>query len=158
MILIIRFFYPSLHSNLRNPPIKAFIFSLLVFFGSLSIRLPEERERRSRPKEENFFMLNLVVEKGVSKDRDWSRSSITRPRTGAPTRFVQRSRLDFGLGTSPYFSRHVFSFYFSFYFSFIFVALSSSLRASLTLAVHLSIAIAIYFLIFPSYYIYFHLY
>ena len=27
-------------------------------------------------------MLNLVVEKGTSKDRDWSGLSITRPRTG----------------------------------------------------------------------------
>ena len=47
-------------------------------------------------------MLNLVVEKGACKDRDWSGSSITRPRTGTLTWFVQRSRLDFGLGTSPY--------------------------------------------------------
>ena len=47
-------------------------------------------------------MLNLVVEKGASKDRYRSGSSITRPRTGTPTGFVQRSRLDFGLGTSPY--------------------------------------------------------
>ena len=56
----------------------------------------------SRPKEEHFLILNLVVEKGASKDRDQSGSSITRPRTGTPTRFVQRSRLDFGLRTSPY--------------------------------------------------------
>ena len=47
-------------------------------------------------------MLNLVVEKGGSKDRDWSGSSNTRPRIGTPTGFVQRSRLNFGLGTSPY--------------------------------------------------------
>ena len=47
-------------------------------------------------------MSNLVVEKGASKDRDWSGSSITRPRTGTPKGFVQRSRLDFVLGTSPY--------------------------------------------------------
>ena len=47
-------------------------------------------------------MLNLVVEKGASKDRDRSGSSITRPMKGPPTRFVQRSRLDFGLGTFPY--------------------------------------------------------
>ena len=40
-------------------------------------------------------MLNLVVEKGVSKDRDRSESSITWPRTGTPTGFVQRPRLDF---------------------------------------------------------------
>ena len=56
----------------------------------------------SRPKEEHFFMLNLVVEKGASKDRDRSESNIIRPRTGTPTRFVQRSRLDFGIGISPY--------------------------------------------------------
>ena len=42
-------------------------------------------------------MLNLVVEMEGSKDRDRSGSSITRPRMGTPTGFVQRSRLDFGL-------------------------------------------------------------
>ena len=66
-------------------------------------------------------MLNLVVEKGVSKDRDLSGSSITRPKTGTPMGFVQRSRLDFALITSPnivdiYFI--LFYFYFYFYFSF----------------------------------------
>ena len=48
------------------------------------------------------MMLNLVVEKGASKDRDWSGSFITWPRTSTPTGFVQRSKLDFGLKTSPY--------------------------------------------------------
>ena len=52
--------------------------------------------------EEYYLMLNLIVEKRASKDCDQSRSSITRPRTGRPTGFVQRSRLDFGLGISPY--------------------------------------------------------
>ena len=52
-----------------------------------------ERERRSRPKEEHCLMLNLVVAKGASKDRDRSGSSITRPRTGTPTGFVRRSGL-----------------------------------------------------------------
>ena len=47
-------------------------------------------------------MLSLVVEKGARKDRDLSGSSITRPRTGTPTGFVQISKLDFCLGTSPY--------------------------------------------------------
>ena len=42
-------------------------------------------------------MLNLVVEKGGSKDHDRSGSSITRPRMGTRMGFVQRSRLDFGL-------------------------------------------------------------
>ena len=46
-------------------------------------------------------MLNLVVEKGATKDRDRSGSRITPPRTSIPMKFVQRSRLDFGLGTSP---------------------------------------------------------
>ena len=102
-------------------------------------------------------MLNLVVEKGACKDRDWSGSSITQPRTGTPIGFVQRSRLDFGLGTSPY-TVDIFFLFFS--FSFILVALTSSPRASLTftLAVHLSIATDIYFFIFLSYYLYFHLY
>ena len=45
--------------------------------------------------EKDFFLLNLVVEKGASKDHDRSRSSITWPRTGTPTGFVQRSILDF---------------------------------------------------------------
>ena len=46
-------------------------------------------------------MLNLVVEKRVNKDCDQSGSSITRPRTGTPMGFVQRSKLDFFFGTSP---------------------------------------------------------
>ena len=47
-------------------------------------------------------MLNLVLEKRARKDHDRSGSSIIQPRTRTPTGFVQRSRLDFGLGTSPY--------------------------------------------------------
>ena len=47
-------------------------------------------------------MLNLVVEKGANKDRDRSGSSITWPRMGTPTGFMQISRLHFVLGTSPY--------------------------------------------------------
>ena len=57
---------------------------------------------RSRPKEEHCSMFKLVVEKGARKNRDQCRSSITRPRMGTPTGYVQRSRLDFGLRTSPY--------------------------------------------------------
>ena len=57
-------------------------------------------------------MLNLVVEKGASKDRDRSGSSITQLRTGTPTGFVQRSRLDFSLGTSPYIVETCFNFNF----------------------------------------------
>ena len=41
-------------------------------------------------------MLNLVVEKGASKDRDHSRLNITWPKTDTQMGFVQRSRLDFG--------------------------------------------------------------
>ena len=89
MILIIELFYPSLHSNPKNPPIKAFIFSLLAFFGSpLESSYQKERERRSRPREEHCLMLNLVVEKGARKDHDQSGSSITRPKTSTPTGFV----------------------------------------------------------------------
>ena len=47
-------------------------------------------------------MFNLVAEKRASKDRDRSGSSITQPRTGTQMGFVQRSRLDFGLGLSLY--------------------------------------------------------
>ena len=61
-------------------------------------------------------MLNLVVEKGASKDRDRSGLNITWPRTGTPTGFVQRSRLDFGLGTSPYAVDMCFLFLFLFHF------------------------------------------
>ena len=103
--------------------------------------------------EDHFLMLNLLVEKGASKDRDRSGSSITRPMTGTPTGFVQRSRLDFGLGASPYtVDIYFILFYFYFSFSFIVIALTSSPRASLTLtlAMHLFIATIIYFLIFPS--------
>ena len=115
---MIGLFYPSLHSNPRNPPIKAFIFSLLTFFGSLLLlRYEKERERSSRPKEEHFFMLNLVVEKRASKDHDQSRSSITWPRTSTPTRFMQRSILDFDLETSPYIVDMCFIFIFIFYCS-----------------------------------------
>ena len=100
---MIGLFYPSLHSNPRNPPIKVFICSLITFFGSLlASGYQKERERRSRPKEEHCLMLNLVVEKGAGKDHDQSKLSITRPRTSTPIGFVQRSRLDFGLRTSLY--------------------------------------------------------
>ena len=104
-------------------------------------------------------MLNLVVEKRASKDCEQSRSSITRPRTGTPIGFVQISRLDFGLRTSPYIV-DIYFLLFSFSFSFIVVDLTSSQRASLTLTLvmHSSIATAIYFITFPSYYLYFHLY
>ena len=57
-------------------------------------------------------MLNLVVEKRASKDHDQSRSSITRPKTGTPMVFVQISKLDFGLGTSPYIVEMCFLFLF----------------------------------------------
>ena len=98
MILMIRLFYPYLHSNTWNPPIKALISSLLAFFGSpLASGYRKKRERRSRPKEEHLLMLNLVVEKGSSKDYDQRGSSFTEPRTSTPTRFVEISRLDFGL-------------------------------------------------------------
>ena len=60
-------------------------------------------------------MHNLVVEKGASKDRDRSKLSITRPRTGTPMGFVQRSILDFGLRTSPY----TIDIYFLFLFIFL---------------------------------------
>ena len=60
-------------------------------------------------------MLNLVVEKGASKDRDQSGLNITRHKTGTPIGFVQRYRLDFGLGTSPYIVG-IFSFVFFFFF------------------------------------------
>ena len=49
------------------------------------------------PKEEHFLMIYLVVEKGASKDRDRNKSSNTRPRTGTPMGFVQRSKSHFGL-------------------------------------------------------------
>ena len=62
-------------------------------------------------------MLNLVVEKGASKDHDRSGLSITQPRTGTPRGFVERSRLDFGVGISPY----TVGMYFIFIFLFLFL-------------------------------------
>ena len=59
-------------------------------------------------------MLNLVVEKGASKDHNRSGSSITWLRTGTLTGFVQRSRLYFGLGKSPYTIDMCFIFIFIF--------------------------------------------
>ena len=54
-----------------------------MFFGSLlALGYQKERERRLWPKEEPFFMLNLVIEKGASKDCDRSRSNITWPSDG----------------------------------------------------------------------------
>ena len=61
-------------------------------------------------------MSNLVVEKGASKDRAWSGSIITRPRTGTPMGFLQRSRFDFGLETSEYTVDMCFLFIFIFIF------------------------------------------
>ena len=141
MILIIGLFYPSLHSNLMNPPIKAFLFSLLAFFWSLLkvSGYPKERERRSRPKEEHILMLNLVVEKGASKDNDRSGLTIIRPRTGTPVGFVQRPRFDFGLGTSPYRVDICFLFH-------------SRPRCALIHCYHHLVSH------FPSYYLNFHLY
>ena len=66
-------------------------------------------------------MLNLLVEKRASKDRDQSGSGITRPRMGTPTGFVQISRLDFGLGTSPY-TVETYFILFCFIFPFIFIS------------------------------------
>ena len=94
---MIGLFY-SLHSNPRSQSVKAFIFSLLKFLGSLLVLgYQKERERRSRLKEEHSLMLNLFLEKRASKDHDRSGSSITRSRMGTIMRFEQRSRLDFGL-------------------------------------------------------------
>ena len=103
MILIIGLFYPSLHSNPKNPPIKAFIFSLLAFFWlSLSIRLLEEKGEEAKAQGRAFFDAQPCSGEGSKKDYDQNGLSITQPRTGTPTGFVQRSRLDFGLGISPY--------------------------------------------------------
>ena len=64
-------------------------------------------------------MLNLVVEKGANKDHDRSGSSITRPKTSTLMGFVERSRLDFGLGTFSY------TVDICFHFPFIFLYCSS---------------------------------
>ena len=66
------------------------------------------------PKEEHCLMIYLVVDKGASNDRDRNESSNTRNRISTPMGFVQRSRLDFGLSTSPY----IIYIYFLFLFIF----------------------------------------
>ena len=112
-----------------------------------------EMEWRSRFNEEHCLILNLIVEKGASKDHDRSKLIITRLRTGTPMGFVQRSWIEFWLVKICIYKRHVFYFYF--YFSFIEVALTSFTCASITLAltVHKSIATDIhsfYFAIISS--------
>ena len=77
MIFIIGLFYPSLHSNLTNPLIKALIFSIVTFLALSSYR--KEREMKLRPKEDHSLILNLAVEMGANKDHDQTRSSITQP-------------------------------------------------------------------------------
>ena len=88
-------------------------------------------ERRSRLKEEHSLMLNLVVEKGASKDHDRSGSNITQLRMGTQIEYVQRFGLNLGLRKSLKYIRHVFSFS----FSLIVVAFPSSTRVSLTLVI-----------------------
>ena len=61
-------------------------------------------------------MLNLIVEKGASNDRDRSGSSITRPRTGTPMVFVQRSKSNFWLMNISIYNRHMFSFFLFLFF------------------------------------------
>ena len=69
-----------------------------MFFGSLlEIGYQKERERRSWPKEDHSLMLNLVMEKGASRDQDRSGLSITWPRTGTLNGSMQRVGLYFGL-------------------------------------------------------------
>ena len=78
-------------------------------------------------------MLNFVVEKGASKDRDRSGSSITRPRTGISTGVCAMIWIEFLLVfIISINSKVVFSFYFSFLFSFNVVALTSSILATLS--------------------------
>ena len=101
-ILMIGVFYASLNLNPRNPLIKALIFSFLKFFGSLLISAYQKKMERSRLKKEHYLMLNLDAEKGAIKDRDQSGSSITRPWTCKPMRFVHRFGLEFGLKKIPY--------------------------------------------------------
>ena len=98
-------------------------------------------------------MLNLVVEKGASQNRDRSGSSITWPKTGTLTRFVQRSRLDFDLGTSLYtVDIYIFFFFFVYCSSFdiISACISHSRRAFIHCYRHLFSHISIILSIFIS--------
>ena len=69
----------------------------MFFLALLVLGNYKERERRSRPNEEHCLMLNLVVEKGASKDCDRSGLSIIHPSTDTPIGVVQRFGLDFSL-------------------------------------------------------------
>ena len=87
---MIGLFYPSLHSNPKHPLMKTFTFSLLTFFDTLLASVyHKKKESRSRPKEENFLMLDLVQEKEASEDPDKSRPSITWRRTSMQLEFVR---------------------------------------------------------------------
>ena len=55
MNLMIGLFYPSLNPNPRNPPIKAFVFSLLMFWLSPSIRLPKGKVEEVKAQGREFF-------------------------------------------------------------------------------------------------------
>ena len=72
MILIIRLCYPSLHSNPKNLPTKAFIFSLVVFFLlSLRIRLLEGKGEEVKAQGGEFLDAQTCSGEG-SKPRSWS--------------------------------------------------------------------------------------
>ena len=103
------------------------------------ISYQKERERRLRLKEEHCLMLNLVVEKGASKDHDQSRLSITWP--GLSNEVCAKIWIGLWLVKISKYIIHVF-----FSFSSIVVALTSSMHASLALAIttHQSIVIPIH--------------
>ena len=79
-----------------NPPIRPFSLSSHFFGSLLVLGYQQERESRSRPKDEHSFIFNLVIEKEARKDHDRRGSCITWPRIGNPMGFVHKFGLDFG--------------------------------------------------------------
>ena len=67
LIMRVKDLHPWSPKNLKDPLyIRLYLLSPLLFFGSLSIRLPEGRGEEVKAQGEHFLMFNLVVEKKSS--------------------------------------------------------------------------------------------
>ena len=102
LITRVKDLHPWLLRTLKDPLyIKLYFLSPLLFFFSLSIRLPEGRVEEVKAQGEHFLMLNLVVEKKSSEDSNRCRLNITLPRMSITKRFVGQSGLGSCLCSSP---------------------------------------------------------